>query len=364
MLCIRRKKITNVIRDSALLLSLAISLIVGPGRGNAETCKSVESTLVFIRGVEFILGHTPWRAKGATVNAFVRPQNLPRSELIQEMRKAWGEAELATAKADFGIDTVRFQVSQPAIDPEGEIYDSDYVKDVEKAVRTARCRGFVVILSPTAQSNSGLENQPTLPTEATVRVWQSLAPRFRDDKGVMFEIFNEPHFVTQVEYKKRWSDWLASYQGVIDAIRKTGSKNVVLIDALWYARDLSGPMMPRDPIGQLGYAVHPYLVEGFDSIDVWHRSFGNRARISPLIATEWNGGDDFCVDGMPEKEALLLQYLNLLGRHGIGLIAWSLDHPETLYHADGHSLTSYTDFRDCRHKVGYGGGEIFSRWKP
>ena len=105
----------------------------------------------------------------------------------------YGKAELVAARA-FGANTVRFQISQIGIDPESvePIDHAAYLQEVRSAVDLALGQGFAVIVSLQHQGGSGADYDQALPGENTVRAWKVLAPFWKDDKRVLYEIYNEP----------------------------------------------------------------------------------------------------------------------------------------------------------------------------
>jgi hypothetical protein len=96
--------------------------------------------------------HVSLAAISAKLQGFVRPlaqlksevaadpENQQAAELLKA-RKSYGVAELEFARA-FHANTLRFQISQPALDPGSSLYDENHLKEVEGAIRTARRAGL------------------------------------------------------------------------------------------------------------------------------------------------------------------------------------------------------------------------------
>ena len=129
-------------------------------------------------------------------------------------------------------------------------------------------------------------------------------------------------------------------QATIDALRKAGVENVLLVPGSQFSRTLAGAPPLDDPLGQLGYAVHPYLSRYNQTRAQWEKKWGGLARSHPVMATEWNAysGGGYCRPEMPAQAEALLDYL---AEQRIGLVAWALDLP-SLREPDG----SYTTFND------------------
>jgi hypothetical protein len=94
--------------------------------------------------------------------------------------------------------------------------------------------------------------------------WTSVATRFRDNPGVMFDLYNEPRGIS-------WSCWrsgcktqegwqTAGMQSLISAVRRTGANQPIIVAGLNNANDLSGWLSHplRDPADQLVAGVHMY----------------------------------------------------------------------------------------------------------
>src|SRR5579863_538874 len=95
--------------------------------------------------------------------------------------------------------------------------------------------------------------------EKTQLAWRSLAPLFATDRGVMFELFNEPQpDGPDAVQPHDWNAWKAAMQPIVDDLRGRGAKNVLLVDGLYWAQVLNGAPQLEDPLAQIVYAVHPY----------------------------------------------------------------------------------------------------------
>jgi endoglucanase len=80
-----------------------------------------------------------------------------------------------------------------------------------EAVQDARKAGLTVIVSVQDESIVQDQNPTPLPNAATQRVWSKLVPAFKDDKGIMLELVNEPGTgPDQVILASDWQDWAAA----------------------------------------------------------------------------------------------------------------------------------------------------------
>lgn len=90
---------------------------------------------------------------------------------------------------------------------------------------------------------------------------------FGTDRGVTFELFNEP---APDRSASNWQIWASGgtlpnqtepsvgMQTILTDLRNAGSLNVIFVDGLKSARTLLGVPPLTDPLKRLAYAVHPY----------------------------------------------------------------------------------------------------------
>ena len=137
----------------------------------------------------------------------------------------------------------------------------------------------MVIASANAQAPSGVLGLPCMPNDSTLRAWQTIAPSLGQNPGVMLELFNEPCKGSKAESQKEWA---MEMQPLIDAVRSTGAKNILLLDGLFYARQTKGlfPLVHDSLPGRMALAVHPYLNKAtFLTEKQWQDSFGSDAAL-------------------------------------------------------------------------------------
>ena len=193
--------------------------------------------------------------------------------------------------------------------------------------------------------------------------WKTLAPHLANDPGVMFELFDEPCKWNKPETQQEWAHEM---QPLIDAVRQTRGRNILLLDGLWYARQTKGlfPMV-RDPLpNRMALAVHPYLVkDAFVTEKQWNDMFGSDAGKYPMIATEWNAANGCVGKNLP---ALALSEIRYLQSLHIGLIGWAIDSNYGKLVKDHSSFepTDYSTFTgDCsKSPSDYGGGKLLANY--
>ncbi len=168
----------------------------------------------------------------------------------------------------------------------------------DKIVRLAANRGAYVVIDL---------HRFRAPKAEHVAFWKDCAAHYKDHPAVLFDLFNEPHgiswevwrnggfvgeagkvdesaFLTAEEKKKNQGFESVGMQALVDAVRSTGAKNVVIAGGLQWANDLTGIESEAiekgeaksyrldDPEGNVMYAWHTYH---------WHKGWG---RILPVAA--------------------------------------------------------------------------------
>jgi endoglucanase len=219
--------------------------------------------------------------------------------------------------------------------------------------------------------------------------WKSVAGSFKHDPAVMFELFNEPfmnfgfsgnewRYMMQgeggrfssfpatsddgnwQEVKKPWA--IASYQAMLDTVRATGARNVVLVGTMQYAQDFSGWLAhhPSDPLKQMAAVWHPYSTFGTDwgspayaqpnyAPKVFEDVLKIQAAGFPVIATETGDRNLPGTVGAP----LVSTVTRWADRHGIGVLGWGWN----VWGEPDHVL-----IRDVDGTPTDGYGKVFRAW--
>jgi len=355
----------NVRRRPTLLIAVLLAgLVAGLGSvGEASasphpsrTARAVTTPAVpgvRVQGATLLDNGVPWVPRGVQIVGLVAPPSALAGKYIAAGQH-FGPAELQAAVAEHA-DTIRFQVSQFGIDPQGPLYSPAYVQSVRSAVEQARGLGLNVIVSLQAESPAGEPTRCPLPDAGAARAWQLLAPMFAGDNGVMFELYNEPGLSNT---RLNWSTWLGGgqviqgavtcqavgVQTLVDDIRAAGADNVIVLPGLNTGTTLAGvpkvtdPASPTNP--QFAYSIHYPLLTAPPT--TWDAAFGNFSANHPVILTEWNANSTTnCIPSSPQRAPLLLTYL--AGKR-IGVVGFAMDLPDTLVKDYSYTPTTYSPF--------------------
>ena len=213
--------------------------------------------------------------------------------------------------AAWHANVVRIALNQDFWLSGAALYVPAYQATVDRIVKAAEAAGLDVILdlhwsdrgdltasvAGQGQGQLGHSDQQPMADLNSLRFWQEVAGKYKDDGHVLFELYNEPHDVV-------WSTWLhggdvkeyhaVGMQDLYDAVRGAGADNLVIAGGVGWAFDLSRAGDERIQGYNIIYATHPYAPQ--DPEAQWDQKFGYLAAqdIAPVIATEFGDGSKNC----------------------------------------------------------------------
>ena len=190
------------------------------------------------------------------------------------------------------------------------------------------------------------------PKQEHADFWKDAATRYKDHPAVLFDLFNEPHgiswevwrnggfvgdkegtdesaFLSDEDKKKNQGFQSVGMQGLVDAVRSTGAKNLIIAGGVFWCNDLSGMTNGYDLADKGGngimYSWHTYN---------WHPGW---ARILPIAAKYpiflgEVGADIHKMDFIPEKDqedpyTFIPDMLGFIQKYHINWTGWCL-HPK------------------------------------
>lgn len=175
--------------------------------------------------------------------------------------------------------------------------------------------------------------KPMPDAAGSVPFWRSVAREFGHDRRVVLDLFNEPFPDRALNGGAAgWSCWrdggdacargipgyrVAGMRELVDTVRATDARNVLLLSGLTYGNDLTQWLRhaPADPLGNLAAAWHAYDFNPCRDKACWEREIAPVAAQVPLVTAEFGQGgcrDDFV--------GPLMRWLD---RHHTGYLAWA-----------------------------------------
>ena len=169
--------------------------------------------------------------------------------------------------ATAGFNTIRFPVLWERLQPDlaGDLDDAEWgrLSAVVDQARRARLT-LIVDVHNYAHYRGELIGSPAVPPEAFPNLWRLLARRLLSHAHVAFGLMNEP---IKIEARP----WRAVTEAAVNAIRRTGARNLILVSGTDWSGAHSfvrgGPLGSnaeafedlRDPAGNMAFEVHQYL---------------------------------------------------------------------------------------------------------
>lgn len=203
---------------------------------------------------------------------------------------------------------------------------SNYRSAIHGYVHRLESAGMKVILelhwsAPGKQLALGQQVMPD--ASHSPAFWTSVATHYRSDHRVMFELYNEPHDVSWACWRDGCTTsggWRAvGFQRLVDVVRGTGARNVILLGGLAWSNDLSKWLShrPSDPAHQLAAAWHTYNFNSCDTKTCWNNTVAPVAQHVPVVATEF--GENDCAG------TYVTPLMHWLDNHHVSYLGWTWD---------------------------------------
>ena len=169
---------------------------------------------------------------------------------------------------DWGANVVRIPLNDSYWLPSMCSYDSTYAARVDSIVQWAESLKMLVILDDHRSTqgatcgSAGWNNAQKMADARNVEFVQSLATRYKSHPWVAFDLYNEPHDISDAVWRSGGSvdGWTAvGMQQLLDAVRATGNNNLVFVSGNAWANDLR--MIVGNPLlndANVVYAAHTY----------------------------------------------------------------------------------------------------------
>ena len=290
----------------------------------------------------------------------VRLLGVNRSGTQYPCVEGWGifdgptDAAALDAISAWGANTVRVALNEDCwlgingVDP---AYSGDaYRTAIHDYVDRLNAAGLRVILDlhwNAPGTDLATDQQPMADRDHAPDFWRSVAAEFRWNRSVVFDLYNEPHPDDENggDTPAAWACVrdggscpgvpfeAAGMQELLDAVRSTGARNVVMVGGPQYAGQLDRwrDYRPHDPSRQLAASIHIY----FNTPDspewspcylqtCWEQTIAPLASHIPVVIGEL--GERDCSSGLIDGTTMTPAQDSLLDwadDHGVSYLAWS-----------------------------------------
>ena len=196
--------------------------------------------------------------------------------------------------------------------------DPAYVKRLDAIVEDASRRGLYVLFDMHWIS----DHQAATPDAETMKLWRTLASRYREQPAVLYDLHNEPGMIGW-ETNARWAEAL------IGEIRAVHPRSLVMVEGTNKGQRVAGALDRPVRAPNVVYQVHAYGPRqhgpGVGEAQ-WDRLFGKVAEKYPVFVGE--------LGGEPDEFPALSELFAYLDRKGLGWAAWHCS-PGEVFQADG-----------------------------
>ena len=252
------------------------------------------------------------------------------------------DASLPRAMASWNMNTVRIPLNEDCwlgingVSP--RFGGAAYRQAIADFVAMLRNNGMWVIvdLHWSAPGNTlARQQQPMADADHAPDFWRSVAATFKNDSGVLFDLFNEPYLSpANAKSDDPWHCWLrgcsmypsaqlpaawqsAGMQQLVDAVRGAGASNVILVGGLAWSNDLRGWLAhrPEDPLRQLVASFHLYNFNACRDAQCWDSEVGSVAQVVPVVTGEV--GEDDCEHGFLDR------YVTWADSRAVSYLGWA-----------------------------------------
>jgi len=332
-------------RWKTLLLGAVSAALVLPGAASAAAPQPIVHGNVIV--------------DAATSKRFVpRGVNFPGFEYACQQGWGYGAdgtapeevASTVSAMASWKINAVRLPLNQDCWLgedglPGGELTAAGYRDSVEAFTEALGAAGMVAILDLHWTGHEGLvaDGLRPMPDGRSPAFWRSVAQRFRENRSVIFDLFNEPHSRWNPDgtnvFELSWACWAGGgcqvpaeidtapssgsswYEAtglstLVDAVRSVGAGQPIVLSGIDYANDLRGWSDHAPTDGQLIAGFHNYPGQRCRTVACWDHEIAPLAERVPVLTAEVGQND--C--GAPDH---VERYLNWADERSIGYLGWA-----------------------------------------
>lgn len=259
-------------------------------------------------------------------------------------------ASTVAAIASWRINTVRLPLNQDCWLgddglPAGDLTMEGYRNSVEAFTGALGAAGIVTVLDLHWTGPDGLvaDGLRPMPDDRSPAFWQSVASRFKSNRSVIFDLFNEPHSRWNPDdssvFTLTWDCWskggcqapseidtapksgLAWYQAtglstLVATVRAAGATQPIMLSGIDYANDLRGWRAHAPSDAQLIASFHNYPKQRCHTVSCWDGEIAPLAERVPVLAGELGQNDCAAPDHVD-------RFMTWADQHSIGYLAWA-----------------------------------------
>ncbi len=286
-----------------------------------------------------VAGNRLVNARGQTVIL----HGVNRSGAEYACIQGWGifdgpaDAESVQAIKSWHVNAVRVPLNEDCwlgingVPP--QFAGKNYQQAILRYVRLLNQYGMYVILDlhwAAPGKNPAINQQPMPDADHSLAFWKSVATTFKSNTTVLFDLFNEPYPDNNTaDSKAAWRCWknggvcagvpyiAAGFQQLVNVVRATGAKNVMLLGGIGYAGSLSEWLsyMPFDPLHNIAASWHVYNKAWCSTLACWNSQAVPVMKRVPVVVDEM--GEMDC------KDVFINPLMKWLDQHGTGYLAWA-----------------------------------------
>jgi hypothetical protein len=220
------------------------------------------------------------------------------------------DATLVGPMKQWNINTVRVPLNEDCwLGINGvaaSVSGSNYQQAIASYVQMLRANGMYVIVELHWNAPGGTlskSQQPMPDADHAPAFWSSVASTFKNDVGVVFDLYNEPYpDLGTGDPGGCWlngcslSNWSGTsgaaqavgMQSLVNTIRGTGAQNVIMLAGWGYANYIGSWLQyePSDPLHNLAASFHAYANAGCNTASCWSQEVAPVAASVPVVTGE------------------------------------------------------------------------------
>lgn len=198
---------------------------------------------------------------------------------------------------------------------------------LKEEVSAARSNGLFVVIDwhvigrPDGWYKEATDTMYTYESDfdLALKFWQEMSTIYKNDGGVIFEIWNEP---MDINKDLSWEEMKPYWQDVIDMIRNNKAENVILVPGVYWAYDLRD--IKNDPIIETNIAYSWHVYNQFPKYASMEAALDGLDQKYLVMITEWGSGleSDIGYDKEKGEYKFLDQIKNIITEKKLSYTAW------------------------------------------